>query len=246
MFENVDFITTKLDDNSISINARDVDKSLGLSEIHIDYYVKKKIKTSKGERLIWNDDYKPKVYKMPFSKEEEWAAERFNRWITKDISKSIIVNPDAKHTFFNKNKMWGFDKWQELTTRLSKDYQIVRIMPGSEYKHPFLQDAYNIKSPNLRRSLCFMSKAMMGVTFNGLLEHLWGGYDVPCIRICGDFISSKHMGYPTTHSVALDESPCGATYECEHCKKANKKITVDMVYEACIETLNNINRRLKD
>lgn len=233
LYQGAEFLSSKLGGDTVSLNARDTDQ---YSDYHVDYYVKKKIQTSKGVRLIWNDEYKPKPYKLPFSEKEEEKIK--NLGLGEEI---LIVNPDAKTSFFSKNKAWDFDNWQELTTKLSKHIQVVRVMPGGDYKEPELKDAINIKIEDIRLNLCLASKAKLGVTFNGLLEHLWAGYGVPCVSIRGDLLSSNLLMYPTVTPLALDENPCGATYECDHCKKANKRITVDMVYKECLKILSKHN-----
>ena len=194
--------------------------------------------------FIWNEDYKPVPFKLKFSQEELWSIDRHEKHMPAPWSEYIVVNPDVKNSFFKGNKNWGFDNWQKLTTKLHEaGHLVVRFKPsGTGYDEPMLKNCANILEVPLRIALAIKSKVKLGVTFDGLLSHFWAGAEVPCVRICGDFMSSKTLHYDNNLSLALNKNPRGACYPAQDLIEANKKITVDMVYDACMKQLNSINK----
>ena len=152
----------------------------------------------------------------------------------------IIINPDYKSTFFSKNKNWGFEKYQQLTNILYEDgHNIIRLKPGGNYNEPDLKNATNIYSDNLKKSIAIMSKAKLGITYDGLVTHVLSGFNIPVVNIQGGFVDEKTMSYDNNINIGYQhpKTPCGATYPCTHCDEANEYITVDMVYEACKKLL---------
>lgn len=245
MMENVEFLTWWQSDESepyVKVNARQNPSEE--VDYNIPYYVNQKIYDGYGDKFEWNEEYKPVPFKLRFSAEEEHQADVWEKQMPVPFSECIVVNPDVKNSFFKGNKDWGFHKWEGLTDRLyNMGYRILRFKPpGKGYDEPFLQNALNITDVPLRVALCCKSRVKMGVTFDGLLSHFWAGAQVPCIRIVGDFMSTKTLHYDNNISIGLDENPTGALYPSRHCKEANQKISVDMVFDKCIEMLNNINR----
>ena len=227
LYDNVEFITKTKDENSLTMNARD---TCAPSDIHIDYYTKGREQTILGERMIWRP-FKPSRYKVRLTKTEI---------DTSTFTDFILINPDYKSTFFSKNKNWGFAKYQELTNRLVEDgHFIVRIKPGGKYTEPDLENAANIYSDDLKRSIAIMSRAKLGITYDGFVTHALSGFHIPVVNIQGGFVDEKTMSYDGNINIGYQhpKTPCGATYSCTHCDEANEYITVDMVYEACKKLL---------
>ena len=232
LYDNVEFITKAKDENSLTMNARDTDQP---SDIHVDYYTKGREQTILGERMIWRS-FKPSRYRVRLTK-TEIDTSTFTLAAETDF---ILINPDYKSSFFSKNKDWGFRKYQELTNRLTEDgYRVVRIKPGGQYVEPDLENAINVYSDDLKRSIAIMSRAKLGITYHGFVTHILAGYNVPVVDIQGGITDSNIMSYDNHITIGYEHprTPCGATYSCTHCDEANEYITVDMVYKACKKLL---------
>lgn len=231
MYDNVEFITPY---GGLTVNARDTNNK---SDVHIDYYVKEKKNTILGTKLVLQS-YKPKPFTIRLTRQEQTRADL--QLAKRDITNYVVVNPDYKSSFFSQNKNWGFKKWQRLTDKLSEHIQVVRIHPGkSEYNQPLLSNAVNITCNNIRDTISLIRKAKMGITYDGLLHHVFAGFKIPGVIIHGGLIGEENMSYNNMLYITYDhpESPCGAAYDCPHCFEANKAITVDMVYEKCLKLL---------
>jgi len=233
-FKNVEFLSDVNDINTVTVNARD---TKAFSDYHVDYYVKKKIQTPHGEKLIFNQ-YSPKPFRLRFTEKEIERSSQILKEYNLDDN-FVIINPDYKTSFFNNNKNWGFKKYQKLVDLLSKDIQVVRVMPGGRYMEPALENAINIPCEGLRISAALYTNAKFGISYDGLLQHILAGFDIPCVVIQGGLISRKNMNYKNHITIEYNHSktPCGSTYDCSHCKEANKNITVEMVYEQCKKLL---------
>lgn len=231
LFNDVDFLTKQ---GGLTVNTRDTSEQ---SDVHVDYYIKEKQNTLLGNKLVLRQ-YKPKPYEI---KLEKGILNTVNKILEQhNVSEFIMVNPDYKSSFFSENKNWGFKKWQELTNKLSKHIQVVRIHPNkSGYKEPNLKNAVNINCNDLLTTIGFASKAKFGVTFDGMLHHVFAGYKIPSVIICGGLIDQNTLSYDTGLYLSYDhpDTPCGSTYYCPHCVDANKAITVEMVYEQCLKLL---------
>jgi len=229
LFENVKFIAYSEYDG-ITVNSRDTNLP---SDIHVDYYTRGRGVSLLGETLLYRQ-YKPRPFKVRL---HDWELAKANKFLkSKSLDEFIIINPDYKSSFFAKNKNWGFHKWKELTNKLSKDFKVLRIRPGEkEYNDPDLDNSINIVSPDLRFSIALMSRAKFGVTYDGLLQHIFAGFKIPAVVIQGGLINEKIMSYDTNIHISYDhpETPCGALYDCPHCYEANRAITVEEVYKAC-------------
>ena len=231
LYKNVEFLVK---DGGLTVNARDTSRN---SDRHVNYYVKEREQTILGERMVWND-FKPTPFKIRLSKEEKSWAKNAMREL-KIPERFFLVNPDYKSTFFSENKNWGFKKWQELTDRLSEHIPIVRIHPGNNYREPDLKNALNTQITDIRRSISVMANAQGGVSYDGLLMHIFAGFEIPMTVIQGGLITPRQMSYDIHNHIGYDhpQTPCGATYSCPHCLEANEYISVDMVYEKCLEML---------
>lgn len=230
-FHKIPWLSKK---GELSVNARDTKQK---TDIHVDYYLKRKENTLLGERMVFRD-YKPKPFRVKLTHEEvDLAIHTLDQHGLRD--RFFLINPDFKAAFYSQNKNWGFHKYQDLTNRLSKHVPVVRIQPGGKYKEPKLENAINIVSPDIRASVAIMSFASWAVGYDGLMNHITGGYEIPMVVICGGLVDESIIAYDTSTYISYEhpQTPCGSTYDCPHCLEANKAITVDMVYEKCLALL---------
>jgi ADP-heptose:LPS heptosyltransferase len=231
-FDNVEFLSKT---EGVTINARDTKAK---SDVHIDYYVKDKEQTILGERLVFCK-FKPSPFRIRLTEKEIKKADKEIDQL--GLDEFCIINPDYKSTFFSENKNWGFKKYQELTNRLSEHIPVLRISPkGSGYNEPKLKNAINIEKKNIKDAVAIMRRAQFGVSYDGLLQHVFAGFNVPAVIIQGGLVDTSIMCYDihTYHTYDHPLTPCGSTYNCAHCAEANAAITVDEIFESCLRIIN--------
>lgn len=228
LFDNVNFISKS---GGVTLNARDTNQS---SQYHVDYYVQSKKQSLTGVQLQLRP-YQPKRFAIPLTDEENQYADE----VLKDINQFVVVNPDYKSSFFSQNKNWGFEKYQQVVDKLSKDITVIRVKPGGKFTEPNLNNAINIDCKDIRKQIAVWSRAKFGLTFDGLMVHVLSGYNIPVVNIMGGLISPNIVSYPGNINLYYNhpDTPCGATYDCPHCREANLNITVDQVYQACQKLL---------
>lgn len=228
LFNNVDFLSKS---GGITLNARDTNRK---SDYHIDYYVQGKQHTVAGQQLNFRP-YSPKRFAIPLTEQEQQYADE----VLKDIPQFVVVNPDYKDSFFSHNKNWGFEKYQKVVNLLSKDINVVRVRPGGAYREPKLENAINIDCSDVRKQIAIWSRAKFGLTFDGLMVHVLSGYNIPVVNIMGGLLTSYILNYKGNINLEYRHpaSPCGATYDCPHCREGNLAITIESVYQACQKLL---------
>lgn len=235
LFENVEFLTKR---GGLTVNARDTNKK---SDVHVDYYEEKKETTNKGKRIKWRK-FTPTPFRVRLTEKEIHSAKSILN--NENLEKFCIVNPDYKSSFFAHNKNWGFEKYQQLTNELSKVIKVVRILPGGDYTEPSLENAMNIKCENIRVSIAIMSMSSFGVSYDGLLQHVFAGFEIPCVVIQGGLVDQSVISYKTNihHTYEHPLTPCGSMYDCSHCEEANKAITVEHILHSCMRLINENDR----
>jgi ADP-heptose:LPS heptosyltransferase len=227
LFEQVDFITQEDGIDVISVNRRD---GVSGSQSPVKYYIE-----NQTSNKVTFRNYKPKPFNLKFSNKEKNAAKQLLD--AYNIQKKwVVINPDYKNSFFNENKNWGFDKFQELTNKLSEHIQVVRFLPGTNFQEPLLENAVNIETPDIRLNLACLQSSTLGVSFDGLYIHVMSGMNIPCVNIMGGLLHPNIMSYEGNINLYYKHpnTPCGMKVLCEHCKEGNASITVDQVYEACM------------
>jgi hypothetical protein len=172
--------------------------------------------TNKG-KLLFNDDYKPRVGEIYFSHEEQ-----------KDIDKIqgdyIIVEPNVKKTFIHTvNKAWH--GWDELLKHDLPWIQLGDVTTDKKTKW--------VETPTFRDALAILSKAKLFVGTDGGLHHAAAALGIPSVVIWTGFTSPRHLGYDTHRNIHDGSEPCG-TYDsvCQHCLLKSKAITVEQVLDA--------------
>jgi hypothetical protein len=172
--------------------------------------------TNKG-KLLFNDDYKPKVGEIYFSHEEQ-----------KDIDKIdgdyIVVEPNVKKIYAHTvNKAWH--GWDEL---LKHDLPWIQLGDVSVNRYTNWKE-----TATFRDALKVLSKAKLFVGTDGGLHHAAAALGIPSVVIWTGFTSPRHLGYDTHRNIHDGSEPCG-TYDsvCQHCLLKSKAITVEQVLDA--------------
>jgi hypothetical protein len=175
------------------------------------------LKGTKNGRLLFNDDYKPKVGEIYFSHEEQKVID--------DIRGNyIVVEPNVKKLYAHTvNKAWH--GWEELFKHDLPWTQLGDVTTEKKTKW--------VETPTFRNALQILSKAKLFVGTDGGLHHAAAALGIPSVVIWTGFTSPRHLGYDTHRNIHDDSEPCG-TYSgvCQHCLLKSKAISVEQVLDA--------------
>jgi len=144
------------------------------------------------------------------------------------LGEFIIVEPTiAKQS--NKNKQWGWEKWQTLV-KLMPDLRWIQIGPKGTR---LLQGVQFVQTGTFRLGAALLARSKLAVLPEGGLHHAAGVMGKKAIVLFGGTTSVYCLAYP--HHIAIADtgpaSPCGNWRPCKHCQEAWAKITPEMVKE---------------
>lgn len=175
------------------------------------------LKGTKNGRLLFNDDYKPKVGEIYFNQVEKKNIEK----IDKDY---IVVEPNVKRLYAHTvNKAWH--GWEEL---FKHDLPWLQLGDVSVTRYTNWKE-----TATFRDALQVLSKAKLFVGTDGGLHHAAAALGIPSVVIWTGFTSPRHLGYDTHRNIHDGSEPCG-TYSgiCRHCLLKSKAISVEQVLDA--------------
>jgi hypothetical protein len=175
------------------------------------------LKGTKNGRLLFNDDYKPRVGEVYFNQLEKKNIDK----IDKDY---IVVEPNVKRVYAHTvNKAWH--GWDEL---LKHDLPWLQLGDVTVKRYTKWKE-----TTNFREALQVLSKAKLFVGTDGGLHHAAAALGIPSVVIWTGFTSPRHLGYDTHRNIHDGSEPCG-TYDsvCQHCLLKSKAITVEQVLDA--------------
>ena len=231
MYNNVDFITKDPKEDCYSL-------SIKPSNGRFNHYMEELADDKEGRgKYIKYKDYTPKPFKLRFTENEHRLIK--DQIVYSNLNRFVVINPDYKKDVFQSNKDWGWHKWSELSKRIKDlNYNVVRIKPFADLED--LPYAQNVHINNVRIAFGVISKAKLFVTYEGGLMHAMGGFDVPGVVLYGGLTDVNAMTYKRNTNIVFEhpETPCGRQFECDHCKIANSWMTVERVFNAVKEKLN--------
>ena len=175
------------------------------------------LKGTKDGRLLFNDDYKPRVGEVYFSQLEKKNIDK----IDKDY---IVVEPNVKRVYAHTvNKAWH--GWEEL---FKHDLPWLQLGDVSVKRYTKWKE-----TNTFREALQVLSKAKLFVGTDGGLHHAAAALGIPSVVIWTGFTSPRHLGYDTHRNIHDGSEPCG-TYDsiCQHCLLKSKAISVEQVLNA--------------
>lgn len=185
------------------------------------------LKGTKNGRLLFNDDYKPRVGEIYFNQLEKKNIDK----IDKDY---IVVEPNVKRVYAHTvNKAWH--GWEEL---FKHDLPWLQLGDVTVKKYTKWQE-----TATFRDALQILSKAKLFVGTDGGLHHAAAALNIPSVVIWTGFTSPRHLGYDTHRNIHDGSEPCG-TYSgvCQHCLLKSKAITVEQVLDAVNTEWNRAQR----
>lgn len=127
----------------------------------------------------------------------------------KEESDFFAIAPSGKQAFSANRKEWGFEKFQELVSRIkeSKDYQIVQIGAKDD---ELLKGVIDRRGLAIRESATVIHNSVAFIGLEGGLMHLARAVNKDSVIIYGGFINPKTSQYDNNlNAVNLVEcSPC--------------------------------------
>jgi ADP-heptose:LPS heptosyltransferase len=171
------------------------------------------------DKLVFTD-FKATPGEIFFSLQERvWAS-----CITSKLPKFIVIEPNIKGTFSRNNKDWGFEKWQSVVDRLSREFVFVQLVPSNKTK--VLKGVQVISTPSFRIAMAVMQKSEFILCPEGGVHHAAAALGKEAAVIFGGRISPKVLGYDFHHNLYVPDpdSPCGMNIACEHCKRCMDQI----------------------
>jgi len=241
------------DNNPNITNPRKIDSTKPIH--YIDYHSKNRPyvdrQKSTKDNWVWNFNFRPIPGEIYFSLEEKKEsikiikdATRYWKKNNTDIFKGIIfiepssAKPKDKLIYIkNKNKDWSFANWLELTEQLNKEYLIIQSIHKNSIKLP---GVYYCEQ-DFRLACSVLNNTDLYVGVEGGFGHAAAALNKKAVIYFGGWIHPNITGYSFHQNiyVNIEGSPCGAmTYECSHCVKCKKKITVDFVHNKIIREIS--------
>jgi len=164
--------------------------------------------------------YKPIPGDIFFTKEEKHLIDTLRK-----LGDFVLIEPHYKKSCMHRNnKDWGWNKYQDVVGR-NKDIKFVQV----DYGKVILNGAQGIKTTGFREALAVMSLAKTVLCPEGGMHHGAAVFQKPAVVIYGGLISPEITGYDFQTNLFTGGEPCGARYECDHCRKSMDKITVEQV-----------------
>tara|TARA_B100000989_G_scaffold97535_1_gene71006 strand:+ start:1945 stop:2775 length:831 start_codon:yes stop_codon:yes gene_type:complete len=206
---------------------------------HRPYFIKET-----KEKYYWNSSHKVVSGELYFSKEEEsfgtkivLEAKKWWRKIkNKKFKKIIFIEPSRIRTIKNnsyENRNWGIKKWQSFINIYKNEYLFIQsIFRGSE----LLDGIYSFKA-NFREACSVIKNCDYLIGMEGGFTHASAALSKKGLFIYGGYIDPKVIGYSQNKNIYIDinGSPCGMKIPCNHCKKCNEIITVEMISKKFLE-----------
>ncbi len=200
------------------------------------------------EKYYWNEKHKSIPGELYFSEEEEMFGSNIildaKKWWKKNkknnFEKIVFIEPSRIKTIKSnsfENRNWGIDKWQSFIDNFKNEYLFIQsVFSGSD----FLEGIYSFKS-NFREACAVIKYSDFIIGMEGGFTHASAAINKTGLFIYGGYIDPKVIGYSQHRNIYIDidGSPCGMKVICEHCKKCNEIITVDMISKNFLEMISN-------
>jgi hypothetical protein len=181
----------------------------------------------------WNKDFHATPGEMFFTPQElARAAEKMPVG-------AVLIEPHVKPMAVNKR--WGWDRYAEVAHRLQLDgHHVVQF----SYGQMIIGGVTPIASPDFRTSVAMLARCALYIGPEGGLHHGSAAVGTPAVVIFGGYIHPMTTGYASHVNLFGADEACGNNAECQHCKLAMDRITVDQVYQAAGGILSEAGQRI--
>jgi hypothetical protein len=198
-------------DNSVVIDASDPSVSY-VEDVLADKVIWKTGKHA-VEIICENFGVKPRNLKPSIFFEQE-ERESFYLKTQHIPDRFIAVEPNGKTEFFSENRLWWFERWQQMVDELSRFVPVVQVGDGSG---SILQKTLNMNGSLTFRETGMLLESSLGFvgTIGGLM-HLARAVDAPSIILFSGAEPIELCGYPenTNWQISVPCSPCGLRIKC--------------------------------
>lgn len=180
-------------------------------------------------RWKWNLDFRPIPGELVFTENELSLSRSIPRGF-------ILIEPNVPHQkSVAVNKDWGHSRYKAVAKYLlGNGHRVIQFDFGS-YRLPGVE---RVHAADFRQALTVLSRASLYIGPEGGLHHGAAAVGIPAVVLFGGFIPPQVTGYPTHTNLTGGATACGSLRQCDHCKVAMNKITIDEVCSAAIEHLN--------
>ena len=223
---------------------RFIDKSIIIDRNDLkNFYMKNEL----SDRYIWKESghaveiicnnynvipksLKPDIF---FGKSEKIKYRKsFN-----DLPKTyIVLEPNGKTIYFNTNRLYFFDRWQEVINKISSRISIIQIGDGEGES---LGNVINYNGKlSFRETAWVVSKAKLFVGTIGGLMHLARAVNTKSLILYSGTENVNMVGYKENLNMIneVECSPCGLKVECPYNRKC-MDFSVDEVADSIIQLL---------
>lgn len=179
---------------------------------------------SGGDRWIWNYEFKPVPGELFFSQDEV-------EFRNQQDAGFVLIEPNVPwQKSCAPNKDWGHDKYQAVADSLiAQGERVVQFSHGTKRLNGV--ETINTQK-SFRHALAALSRAKYSVLPEGGLHHGAAALGIPAVVLFGGFIPPQVTGYDIHVNLTGGEEACGSLKECQHCRRAMSKISVEEVLKA--------------
>ena len=151
---------------------------------------------------------------------------------------AVMVEPNVKATGHS-NKAWLAERWVQLSAELVAYHhsRVIQCTQSSAVK--VLLSAERVVTPTFRQALAVLSVCRALVTTEGGLMHGAAAVGTPAVVLWSEFIDPSITGYKQHRNIRHASKTCGMRINCPSCRRSMEAITVDEVFNAFTEILNN-------
>ena len=151
---------------------------------------------------------------------------------------AVMVEPNVKATEHS-NKAWLAERWVQLSAELVAYHhsRVIQCTQSSAVK--VLLSAERVVTPTFRQALAVLSVCRALVTTEGGLMHGAAAVGTPAVVLWSEFIDPSITGYKQHRNIRHASKTCGMRINCPSCRRSMEAITVDEVFNAFTEILNN-------
>ena len=151
---------------------------------------------------------------------------------------AVMVEPNVKATGHS-NKAWIAERWVQLSAELVAYHhsRVIQCTQSSTVK--VLPSAERVVTPTFRQALAVLSVCRALVTTEGGLMHGAAAVGTPAVVLWSEFIDPSITGYKQHRNIRHASKTCGMRINCPSCRRSMEAITVDEVFNAFTEILNN-------
>jgi len=148
----------------------------------------------------------------------------------------ITVEPNGKTDYFAQNRLWFFDRWQELINQLSEFTQIIQV---GDDNGKSLSNVINLNGNlTFREATWVISQSRLFVSTIGGLMHAARAVETKSVILYAGTEKNKMAGYSDNINMTkyVECSPCGLKVECPYGKEC-MDFSVEEIYEKVLENI---------